>query len=110
MSQPLPSERRKFARLGTDQLISFAPVNTREQLAVGRNVSPGGMRFEAIGCELELGEVLHLTFNVGEETVSAIGRVAWATEMDPLTLDVGIEFLEIDGEVLRALEDAQQEA
>jgi hypothetical protein len=98
--------RRKYSRIATDQVISFAPVDTRDLLAVSRNLSPGGIRFEAVGCEINLGDVLRVTFNVGEHTVVAVGRVVWATEMDPITTDVGIEFLEIDPAVLHILEEA----
>ena len=104
------SERRKYSRIATDQVISFAPVDARDLLAVSRNVSAGGIRFEAVGCEIDLGEVLRVTFNVGEHTVVAIGRVVWATEMDPITTDVGIEFVDIDPAVLRLLEDVTRTA
>jgi hypothetical protein len=100
------SDRRKYRRIATDQVISFAPVETRDLLGVSRNVSPGGIRFEAVGCEINLGDDLRITFNVGEHTVVVVGRVVWATEMDPLTTDVGIEFLEIDPAVLQLLEEA----
>jgi hypothetical protein len=89
-------ERRKYQRIATDQVISFAPVETRDLLGVGRNLSSGGIRFEAVGCEIDLGDTLRVTFNVGDHTVVAVGRVAWATEMDPITTDVGLEFIEID--------------
>ena len=104
------SDRRKYRRIATDQVISFAPVETRDLLGVSRNVSPGGIRFEAVGCEINLGDDLRITFNVGEHTVVAVGRVVWATEMDPITTDVGIEFLEIDPTVLRLLEEASNAA
>ena len=91
-------DRRKYRRIATDQVISFAPVDTRDLLGVSRNVSPGGIRFEAVGCEINLGDVLRVTFNIGEHTAVAVGTVVWATEMDPITMDVGIEFLEIDPE------------
>jgi hypothetical protein len=100
------SDRRKYRRIATDQVISFAPVDTRDLLGVSRNVSPGGIRFEAVGCEINLGDDLRITFNIGEHTVVVIGRVVWATEMDPITTDVGIEFLEIDPSVLQLLEEA----
>jgi hypothetical protein len=103
-------ERRKYSRIATDQVISFAPVDARDLLAVSRNLSPGGIRFEAVGCEIDLGEVLRVTFNVGEHTVVAVGRVVWATEMDPITTDVGIEFMDIDPAVLRLLEEVSQAA
>jgi hypothetical protein len=34
----------------------------------------------------------------------AIGRVVWATELDPITLEVGLEFIEIDPSALELLE------
>jgi hypothetical protein len=89
-------ERRKYRRIGTDQVISFAPVAARDLLGVGRDLSAGGIRFEAVGCEINQDEVLRVTFNVGDLTVVAVGRVIWATEIDPMTLDVGLEFVEID--------------
>ena len=101
----LESERRKYRRIATDQVISFAPVETRDLLGVGRNISAGGIRFEAVGCEIDLGDILRVTFNVGDHTVVAVGKVVWATEMDPITTDVGLEFLEIDSAALELLEE-----
>jgi hypothetical protein len=68
-------------------------------------MSSGGIRFEAVGCEIEMGEVLRVTFSVGEQTVVAIGRVAWSTEIDPMTLDVGLEFVEIDPQAIELLDE-----
>ncbi len=98
-------DRRKYRRIETDQVISFAPVDARDLLGVSRDVSRGGIRFEAVGCEIEMNEVLRVTFSVGQQTVVAIGRVAWATELDPMTLDVGIEFVEIDPMAVELLDD-----
>ena len=98
-------ERRKYARIATDQVISFAPCDSHEQLGVGKNVSAGGIRFEAVGCELDLGDVMRVTFNVGNQTLVAVGKVVWATDLDPLTTEVGLEFLEIDADALRLLDD-----
>jgi hypothetical protein len=89
-------ERRKYSRIATDQVISFAEVDHLDQLAVGKNLSSGGIRFEAVGCEINLGDTLRVTFNVGVETVIATGLVVWATETDAFSIDVGLEFLEID--------------
>jgi len=98
-------ERRKYQRIATDQVISFAPVETRDLLGVSRNLSTGGIRFEAVGCEINLGDALRVTFNIGDHTVVAVGRVAWATEMDPITTDVGLEFLEIDPRAVSLLDE-----
>ncbi len=98
-------ERRKYSRIATDQVISFAPVETRDLLGVGRNISAGGIRFEAVGCEINLGDTLRVTFNVAEHTVVAVGKVVWATLLDPITPDVGLVVLEIDPAALTLLED-----
>ena len=98
--------RRKYSLVGTDRIISFAPIDDRDLQAVSRDVSPGGIRFEAVGCEIELGEVLRVTFSIQDQVVVAIGRVAWATELDAMTTDVGVEFVEVDSEVLELLDQA----
>lgn len=103
------SDRRKYSRIATDQVISFAPVEARDLLGVSRDVSSGGIRFEAVGCEIDMGDVLRVTFNVGESTVEAVGKVVWSTEMDPITMDVGLEFISIDPEAVRLLDDIVME-
>jgi len=105
MGSPSGEERRKYRRIGTDQVISFARVDARDLLGVSRDVSSGGIRFEAVGCEIDMDEILRVTFSVGDQTVVAIGRVAWSTEIDPLTLDVGLEFVEIDPMAIDLLDE-----
>jgi hypothetical protein len=96
-------DRRKYPRIATDQVISFCLLDARDQLALGKNLSAGGIRFEAVGCELDLGDTIRVTFNLGKHTVVAVGQVAWATEVDPITTDIGLVFLEVDDEALRLL-------
>ena len=114
MAQPKPKsvrvERRKYRRIPTDQVISFAHVAERDLLGVGRDLSPSGIRFEAVGCEIDLGNVIRVTFNVGEHTVVAVGRVVWSTEIDPISSEVGIEFIEIEPEARRVLDELSAES
>ncbi len=102
------SDRRKFARIATDQVISFSMVDAGDQLAISKDVSVGGIRFEAVGCELELGDTIRVTFNVGEHSIVAVGLVVWATETDPITTDIGLEFVDIDSDALRMIEDTTE--
>ena len=51
--------------------------------------------------------MLRITFNVGDQTVVAIGRVAWATDVDPISMEVGIEFIEIDPQALKMLDEIE---
>ena len=55
---------------------------------------------------MELGNVLRVTFNLGDRTVVAVGRVIWATDIDPITLEVGIEFIDVDPMALELLDEA----
>jgi len=103
-------ERRKYRRIATDQVISFAPVAERDVLGVGRDLSSGGIRFEAVGCEIDLGDVLRVTFNIGDQTVVAVGRVVWSTEIDAISSDVGIEFIEIDSDAQQLIDDLSIDA
>jgi len=98
-------ERRKYRRIATDQILSFAEIDSPERLAVGRDLSSGGIRFEAVGCEISFGDVLRVTFNVGSRRVVATGRVAWATESDPFRTEVGLEFIEVDPSALELLDE-----
>jgi hypothetical protein len=86
-------------------MITLTPVGMPNLLGVGRDLSIGGIRFEAVGCEIEPGAVLRVTFTVGDQTVVAMGRVAWSTEIDPQTLDVGLEFIEIDPVAIDMLDE-----
>lgn len=104
----METDRRKYSRLGTDQVISFAVLDTTDQLAVSKDMSAGGIRFECVGCELDLGDTIRVTFNVGEHSIVAVGQVVWATETDPITTDIGLEFIEIDAEALRLIEETAE--
>jgi hypothetical protein len=60
------------------------------------DISAGGMRFGIVGCALRAGDLVRVTFNVGAETVGAIGSVLRVREMDPITTEVSIQFVRID--------------
>jgi len=57
-----------------------------------------------MGCEIAMGDILRLTFNVQDETLVAVGKVMWATDIDAFTQEVGLEFIEIDPFALETLE------
>ncbi len=99
-------ERRKFHRIASDQVISFSEIDRPELPAVSKNISTGGISFEAVGIEINLGDVLRVTFNVGDQTIVAAGEVVWATDTDSITQEIGIQFHEIDARAVRLLEEA----
>jgi len=40
----------------------------------------------------------------------AVGRVVWSTEIDPISTDVGLEFIEVDPAAKEMLEELSVEA
>lgn len=98
-------ERRKYHRIATDQVISYSEVDRPELLAKAKDLSTGGIRFEAVGIEINMGEVLEVTFNVGDRKVVATGTVVWAIDTDPLTQEIGIQFRALDEDVIALVED-----
>ena len=99
------ADRRKYRRIGSEQVISYAPVAAPDREGVSLNLSRGGIQFRAIGCEIDADEVIRVTFSFEDQTIVAVGRVAWATEVDAFTTEVGLEFLEIDPLALEMLEE-----
>ncbi len=88
-------ERRKFQRIPMEQIVSFSHLGQLDQMGQGINLSTGGISFQVVACEINLGDQLRLDFSIMGKVVSATGTVVWATEVDALTLEVGLEFAEI---------------
>lgn len=96
-------DRRKYPRVRTESLVSIARVDTRQALAQALDVSIGGIRFQCVGLEVELGELLRVLLTIGERTVSVVGRLVRVTELDGFTQEVALSFTEIDPDTLRFL-------
>lgn len=97
-------ERRLYVRVPTDNVISFAYVDSRDRLAVSKDISVRGICFEAVGVAFEVGEVIRVTFNIREHTIVATGRVRWTTEVDSITVEVGLKFFDLNRSVALILE------
>ncbi len=96
-------DRRKYPRVFTESLVSIARVDSREALANALDVSIGGIRFQCVGLEVELGEVLRVMLTIGERTVSVVGKLVRVTDLDGFTQEVALSFTEVDPDTLRLL-------
>jgi hypothetical protein len=54
------------------------------------------MRFGIVGCTLRAGDLVRVTFNIGAETVGAIGSVLRVRELDPITTEISLQFVRLD--------------
>ncbi len=101
-------DRRRYRRLASDELVSFSLFGRSSGLGQGGNVSKGGIRFTAVGCSFECQELVRVSFNVGQQTVDAVGRVVWVRQHDEITVEVGLEFVRIDPWAARLLEEEER--
>jgi len=109
-STPAPARvnRRKHARIKSDQTFTVTPFAGRALMAQCSDVSEGGMRFGVVGCTLRAGDLVRVTFNIGSETVDAIGSVLRIAALDPITSDVSLEFVRVDPWAAELLAQALQ--
>ncbi len=72
------------------------------------DISLGGICLKVVGCKLCKGDLLLISFNIGEQTVEAVGRVVWIRKMDDISAQVGLEFDRIDPWAARLLDEELQ--
>ncbi len=101
-----PANRRKYPRIRSDQTFVVTPFAGRATMAQCCDVSAGGMRFGVVGCALRPGDLVRVTFNIGDETVAAIGSVLRIRELDPITSEVSLEFVRLDPWASQLIEQA----
>ena len=65
---------------------------------------------KVVGCELRKGDLMLVNFNIGEQTVEAVGRVVRLKKMDDITAEVGLEFVRIDPWAASLLEEEMESA
>jgi PilZ domain len=96
-------DRRKYPRVRTESLVSIARVDTRESLAHALDVSIGGIRFQCVGLEVDLGETLRVQLTIGDRTIQVVGKLVRVTDLDGFTQEVALSFTEVDDDTLRFL-------
>jgi c-di-GMP-binding flagellar brake protein YcgR len=104
----MDSDRRKYPRIASDQLVSFTPVAGAPALADAGDISLGGICIKVVGCKLSKGDLLLVNFNVGEQTIEAVGRLVRLKQMDDITAEIGLEFVRIDPWAARLLEEEME--
>ncbi len=100
MAKHPSADRRKYPRVRTDAVVSIRRLDDGAKLGQGLDMGLGGIRFQCVGLELDLGEAVEVTFNLGETTSNVIGRIVRMTELDPFTQEIGLAFLHVDPETL----------
>ena len=99
------SERRKYVRIRSDELVTFTPFSGSPSLGQGGDVSMGGIRFKAVGCTRRNGDLMRVSFNLADQTVDAVGRVVGVKPIDDIATEIRLEFVQIDLWAMRLFEE-----
>ena len=102
-------DKRKYVRLETKDPLLVTPFAGREIMAEIIDVSLGGMRFRVAGLTLREGDMMHVTFNLSGDSVSAVTRVLRTRQVDDITAEVATEFARLDPWAVRRFEEALAE-
>jgi hypothetical protein len=105
MTEDPASNRRKYPRVATETMVSVARVGSSDLLGWSLDVSPGGIRFQWVGLEVEVGEILRITLDLGGQQASAMGKVVRVVALDAIAREVALAFVEADARTLELIEN-----
>jgi hypothetical protein len=97
-------DRRKYPRVHTGSLVSIARLDERDALAHALDLSVGGVRFQCVGLDVKLGEIVRVSLTLGEETTTVIGQLTRVDELDAFTQEVAVSFTKMDPQTRERLE------
>ena len=96
-------DRRKYPRVRTSRSCRSRAWTRARSLAHALDVSIGGIRFQCVGLEVDLGETLRVQLTIGDRTIQVVGKLVRVTDLDGFTQEVALSFTEVDAETLRFL-------
>ena len=103
------ANRRIYPRVEIGDLVSYTPFAAPPSLGEGMDVSLGGIRFRVVGSRVIAGELLRVSFTMGDQTVDAVGRVLRTRRLDENATEVALQFVRVDPWVARVMERAAEE-
>jgi hypothetical protein len=99
------TERRKYPRVRTDDIVAIHQIDLGTQLAKAVDLGMGGIRCQVPANEFKVGDAIEVTFKVGGENATGIGRVIRATQVNLLVQEIAIEFLELGDDTAARFND-----
>lgn len=97
MIEPTPN-RRKYARVLTESLVSIGRLEASQALAHAMDLSLGGIGFMTVGMGVKVGDALRVTLTLGERTAEVLGQVTRVVDHDGFTQELGMSFTKMDAD------------
>lgn len=88
--------RRKYARLLTESLVSIGRLESNRALAHAIDLSLSGIGFMTVGLGVKTGDALRVTLTLGKRTAEVLGQVTRVVEHDGFTQELGLSFTKMD--------------
>ncbi len=88
--------RRKYARLLTESLVSIGRLESNRALAHAIDLSLSGIGFMTVGLGVKTGDALRVTLTLGKRTAEVLGQVTRVVEHDGFTQELGLNFTKMD--------------
>ncbi len=88
--------RRKYARLLTESLVSIGRLESNRALAHAIDLSLSGIGFMTVGLGVKMGDALRVTLTLGKRTAEVLGQVTRVVEHDGFTQELGLNFTKMD--------------
>ncbi len=90
--------RRKYARVLTESLVSIGRLESSQALAHAIDLSLGGIGFMTVGLGVKTGDALRVTLTLAKHTAEVLGQVTRVVEHDGFTQELGLSFTKMDAE------------
>ena len=88
--------RRKYARLLSESLVSIGRLESNRALAHAIDLSLSGIGFMTVGLGVKTGDALRVTLTLGKRTAEVLGQVTRVVEHDGFTQELGLNFTKMD--------------
>lgn len=98
-SKKIPSERRRFVRIESLNLLSYSlcvddKIESYGQMGRTLDVSLGGLLIQT-NETFPIGTILEIKIGIKENIIRVLGRIVHSREVDEGLYDLGIEFVNV---------------
>ncbi len=97
--------RRRYPRIRAEAVLGIHRVDGATQRAETPDLGVGGVRLQCSGLEVDIGDVIEVTIQLADRSVTLKAKVIRLGHPDLLVQDVALEFLDVDPKTLERLYD-----